>query len=163
MLEWQILLLLNVTLMRTYILSLLLLISCSCRANDVILQDLDGHDIPFNSLKGKWVFINYWASWCHPCVDEIAELNRFYTQHKTDNVAVFAVNFDAPRYKQQRLIRKFSIQYPSLLANSVAALPLGNIEVVPITFVFNPQGELATTLYGGQTLASFNEILMGVS
>ncbi|MDA9271772.1 TlpA family protein disulfide reductase [bacterium] len=141
--------------------SMFVLVFCVFGARaDVILQNLDDEFIPFSSLKGKWVFINYWAGWCSPCLDEIAQLNRFY-EKKSTHVAVFAINYDALSLsKQQKLIKKFDIRYPSLKQNSVQALHLGRISVVPITFVFNPQGELATTLYGGQTLKSLNEAMM---
>lgn len=120
----------------------------------VMLQDLNGNVIPFHSLQGKWVFINYWASWCNPCVDEISSLNRLY-ERNPERVAVFAVNYDVVSIsKQLRLIKRFNIHYPSLKQRSLRGLPLDNISVVPVTFVFNPKGELATTLYGGQTLKS---------
>lgn len=122
---------------------------------EVLLHNISGEDIALSSLKGKWVFINYWAGWCQPCLDEISEFNRFYDQNK--NVAIFAVNYDnLPPSKLQRLIKKFNIHYPSI---SSKELDLGEISVVPITFVLNPKGELSTTLYGGQTLESLNEVM----
>lgn len=128
----------------------------------VELEDLNGGKIPLASLEGKWVFINYWASWCGPCVDEISELNRFYTANQGDNVVVFAVNFDAPSLaKQRRLAQKFAIQYPSLNPRSLRSLHLDNITVVPVTYVFDPSGHLSTTLYGGQTEKKFRALLRG--
>lgn len=127
---------------------------------DTLLQDLQGNDIALSSLKGKWVFINYWANWCQPCLDEIPVLNQFYVENKSKNVAMFAVNYDAlSPVRQERFIKKFNIQYPSLNHNTARALHLGDISVVPITFVFNPNGEFSTTLYGGQTIANLEEII----
>ncbi len=120
-----------------------------------VLQDLHGAPISLSSLSGKWVFINYWASWCGPCVDEIAELNRFYQANHPEGVEVFAVNFDAPSLsRQRRLVQKFDIQYPSLNPQSLGPLHLEAISVVPVTYVFDPTGHLHTTLYGGQTRSS---------
>lgn len=119
-----------------------------------------GEKIPFSSLTGKWVFINYWASWCPSCLDEIPALNRFYAQHKTSDVMLFAINYDGlPISSQQQLIKQFNILYPSLKKNPASALHLGNINAVPVTFVFNPQGVLIEKLYGGQTTASLNHVL----
>lgn len=117
-----------------------------------IFKEINGADIPLSSLKGKWVMINYWASWCQPCLDEIPELNQLYNEHK-DNLTVFAVNYDAHSIrKQQKLIKKYNIEYPSLINDPAKMLRLGDITGVPMTFVFDPKGELSDTLYGGQTM-----------
>ncbi len=124
------------------------------------LQTLEGDSIELSSLKGKWVFINYWASWCAPCLDEISELNRFYEEKRAGNVAIFAVNYDAmPLNRQRRLVGRFNIHYPSLKPNSIVHLHLGPISVVPVTYVLNPQGKLSTILYGGQTMESLVEAM----
>jgi len=131
-----------------------------CAHADTVLQNIHGEKIPFASLAGKWVFINYWASWCQPCLDEIPELNRFYEQHKKNNIAMFAVNYDAmPVNEQKLLIQQFDIRYPTLKHDPARLLHLGDINGVPVTFVFNPQGQLVDRLTGGQTLASLNEVL----
>lgn len=141
------------------LLSALILISSTAWA-DVLLKDTQGHNISFSSLKGKWVLINYWASWCQSCVEEIPELNRFYRQHEKDSIALFAVNYDGlPLSKQISLIKKFNILYPSLSTDPALALGLEDIAGVPVTFVFNPQGELAETLYGGQDLRSLEQVV----
>lgn len=138
------------------------LLSCQsvCQAA-VDLEDINGHKIALSSLHGKWVFINYWASWCGPCVNEISELNRFASHH-ADNVEVFAVNFDSASLpKQRRLVKDFAIEYSSLNPSSLKSLHLDNISVVPVTYVFDPKGNLNTTLYGGQTERSLQELVSG--
>lgn len=126
---------------------------------EVVLTDLEGKKFPFSSLKGKWVFINYWAGWCGPCVNEIREFNRFYQQN-SNNTALFAVNYDnLPISDLQKLIKKFGLHYPSLSVDPGPALHLGDIRGVPATFVFNPEGKLDDTLYGGQTMASLSRFL----
>lgn len=129
---------------------------------DVLLQDTQGHNISFASLKGKWVLINYWAGWCTTCVEEIPEFNRFYHKHEKDRVALFAVNYDAlPLDTQNNLIKQLKIHYPSLRHNPAFSLGLGDITGVPVTFVFNPQGELVNTLYGGQDARSLEKAISG--
>lgn len=118
----------------------------------VALEDLNGNKIALSSLLGKWVFITYWASWCGPCLEEISEFNHFYTKKRAEKVAIFAVNFDSSSLdKQRQLAQEFAIQYPSLNPKSLKSLHLDNISVVPVTYVFDPNGNLNTTLYGGQT------------
>lgn len=140
--------------------ALILMTAATISQADVLLKDNQGHDISFASLKGKWVLINYWASWCKTCVAEIPEFNRFYRKHEQDPVALFAVNYDAlPLEKHNNLIKKLNIQYPSLLADPAFALGLGNIGGVPVTFIFNPQGELVNTLYGGQNVRTLDQAI----
>ncbi|MFA6301865.1 MAG: TlpA disulfide reductase family protein [Legionella sp.] len=136
-----------------------MLLVSTCQA-EVLLQDLQGKNIPFSELKGKWVLINYWAGWCQTCVNEIPEFNRFYKSHKNDPVALFAVNYDAlPLFEQQTLIRKLNINYPNLIKSPANDLKLGEISGVPMTFIINPEGKLVKVLYGGQTARSLNKAM----
>ena len=126
------------------------------KSSEPVLETLSGKKIPFSSLSGHWVLINYWASWCQPCVEEIAVFNQLHKQKP--KIYIFAVNYDAMQLsKQKRLTKQFHIHYPSLKHSVAKELHLGAISVVPVTFVFNPQGKLHTILYGGQTLESIRE------
>lgn len=127
-----------------------------------VLKTIQGQAIPFSSLKGQWVFINYWASWCQPCLEEIPELNQFYQAHKKDKqVQLFAVNYDGlPVAAQKQLINQLGISYPSLSNNPARFLKLGDITGVPVTFVFNPKGELSQTLYGPQSADFLQQLIL---
>ncbi|KTD14942.1 TlpA family protein disulfide reductase [Legionella israelensis] len=136
----------------------LVMISTSLFAEPV-LKKLKGENIPFSSLKGQWVFINYWASWCESCIGEIPALNQFAKENKK-RATVFAVNYDAlPTTQQLSLVRQYNILYPSLQNDPAKELKLGDIRGVPVTFVFDPQGRLVETLYGPQSVNSLNRIL----
>ncbi|CEG55504.1 TlpA disulfide reductase family protein [Legionella fallonii] len=141
-------------------LTLILMTITSISQADVLLKDTHGQSTSFSALKGKWVLINYWASWCQTCVDEIPEFNRFYKRHKEESVALYAVNFDAlPLFQQRNLIKRFNINYPNLLKDPSNELRLGDITGVPVTFIFNPQGRLVKTLYGGQTAKTLEQVI----
>lgn len=143
--------------MKRFTILFCLILSSLSYSSPIVLRDLDGKNIPFESLKGKWIVINYWANWCSSCLEEISEFNQFYKNNKS-RVALFAVNFDdLSRARQSALIRKYNINYPSLKNNPAGQLNLGDIRGVPATFVFNPQGKLSATLYGPQTSKSLNK------
>jgi thiol-disulfide isomerase/thioredoxin len=111
------------------------------------------------SLKGHWVFINYWASWCEACVEEIQQLNQFYDENQ-QRMLLFAVNYEDLELGQQHsLIKQLGIRYPSLKDDPSDSLNLGEITVLPMTFVLNPQGQLVKTLYGSVTRRRLAAIL----
>ncbi len=131
---------------------------------EAVLHPIQGNPIPLSQLQGKWILINYWASWCQHCVDEIPELNQFYDQHKNENVALFAVNYDMlPAEMQQQLIDDYDIHYPGLIENPSSTLNLGEIRGVPVTFVINPQGLLTQRIYGGLTIDRLSRIIKSSS
>ncbi len=138
----------------------LCLFTCTTFANNSpVLLDINNNKIEFTKLKGKWILINFWASWCEPCVTEIQEFNKLSAKHK-NTMRIFAVNYDSLNAKEQKSIaQKYAINYPSLIQSSINKLNLGNIPVIPITYIFNPQGKLATKLYGGQTVASIEQTI----
>jgi len=93
-------------------------------------------------------------------MEEIPEFNRFYEQNKNNNLAMFAVNYDAlPAIEQKMLVQQFNIRYPSLRQDPAATLQLGNINAVPATFIFTPEGKLSHTLYGRQTSHSLTRAI----
>lgn len=61
-------------------------------APDFLLAQLGGDPVQLSKLRGKTVFINFWATWCAPCKDEMPIIQQFYQQHRNDNVVVLAVN-----------------------------------------------------------------------
>lgn len=123
------------------------------------LSTQGGQSISFTDLKGKYVVINYWASWCPPCKKEIPELNAFSKKHQND-VITLAYNFDGlngERVKEEA--RQAGIEFPLLAENPSEQIKLGEVIGLPVTYVFNPKGELIQTLYKPQTVASLEKAL----
>ncbi|MGB6976658.1 MAG: SCO family protein [Gammaproteobacteria bacterium] len=123
-------------------------------AHQPTAQDIKGNPINLADYRGKWVLINYWATWCHPCLQELPELNQFY-HHYSDKVAVLGVSFDQlPASKIQQLAQRFALNFPLLSSFPISALGVENISALPITFLIAPDGHLQETLHGPQTQAS---------
>lgn len=136
------------------------LISACHKKSEMAFQDNQGQVIQFSKLKGRWIFINYWATWCHACVEELPMLNQFYMANKDKNVLVFGVNYDGLSNDQiMNTIKNLKIQFPVLLGNPEDTLNLGVISVVPTTFVINPNGKMVKTLPGPQTVVTLNQII----
>lgn len=113
--------------------------------------DNNNKTIHSTDWKNKWLIINYWADWCEPCAKEVVELNRFYHQKPT-NVMLIGVNpSNLPVPVLKAAILKMHIDFPVLLSNPQRELTLPQLEVIPTTFIINPQGKLVKKLYGPQT------------
>jgi len=135
---------------------LLTLTACQKKPDN---YDNNNNPIYFSSYHGKWILINYWASWCHPCWQEVPELNAFAKQYP-NQVQIFGVNYDhADPKKLNDLIQKMHIQYPNLMQDPGAQFGVDNIPALPTTVVINPAGKVATILTGEQTSQNLRQTI----
>ena len=102
---------------------------------------------------GHWVVINYWAVWCKPCIKEIPELNRLAQEYP--GIRVFGVNYDNETGTElAEQIERLGIEFPLLAMDPATELGTPRPVVLPTTLVLAPNGQLAATLVGPQTLES---------
>ncbi|MCE9633492.1 MAG: TlpA family protein disulfide reductase [Methylophilales bacterium] len=123
-------------------LAVLLLLVCSvASASDFNLTDLSGKNHKLADYKGKWVLINLWATWCPPCLEEIPDLIALQETHK--NLAVIGVVVD---YESRKKVTDFVddnlMSYPIVLGDEKVIQQFGRAEVLPSTYLYNPQGKL---------------------
>ncbi len=109
-------------------------------------------DFNLAHYQGKWVIINYWATWCEYCMEEIPELNAFYRAH-ADKVGLFGVNYDDPGNLNQH-IHQSGVIFPTLLNDPKASFGIRGISGLPTTLVIGPDGRLKHILEGPQTKRS---------
>jgi len=139
---------------------ILLLALSACNQPAHAFVDVQGHKISTANWKNKWVIINYWASWCEACAVEIPQLNLFYEHHQQSPVVLIGVNYD--NLSGSDLVNAVStlhISFPVLQTNPTKALGLPAINVLPTTFVINPEGKVVKELYGPQTAAGLEGII----
>jgi peroxiredoxin len=140
--------------MRVFIAAMILLISITAMAGSepsagFRLTDIQGKQHRLKDYRGKWVLVNYWATWCPPCLEEVPDLVMLYDQHKAGNLMVIGV---AMQYKTRKEVADFVddmlMSYPIVLGDKSVTDQLGKDEILPTTFVFNPQGRLVDTKRG---------------
>ncbi len=106
------------------------------------LTDLSGNEISATDYRGQWLIINYWATWCAPCRDEIPELIKF--QKERDDVQILGIAYeDSEIEKLQNFVKDFDINYPILtidVYNPPAFAEEGGL-ALPTTIVYKPNGE----------------------
>ncbi len=121
----------------------------------------DGSSISLAQLQGKWVFVNYWATWCHYCKKDIAVLDRFAKAHP-GKVVVLGYNYDDMHDAElNKAMKTFGVKYAELEYMPADLLNIPeDVNALPVTFVMNPKGQFVKTLDGLQTLASLNRAMV---
>jgi thiol-disulfide isomerase/thioredoxin len=129
----------------------------ACDSTDY--RDHRGNSGRFADHRGQWIVINYWATWCKPCVEEIPELNHFASEREGE-VVLFGVDFDQNSGQQlQEGIEKLGIEFPVLITDPTIPLGFTRPTVLPTTLVFDPDGKLHKTLLGPQTETSLQQAI----
>ena len=131
--------------------------ACSQAPGTALVIDADG--LPWERLRGKVVFINYWAEWCKPCREEIPELNQFARSH-SDEVVVLSVNFDGVSGETLRTqIKMLGIAFPTLAQDPRVELGVQASGALPETIVLDREGKVFKVLLGPQTMESLETVL----
>lgn len=136
-----------------WIVWVLVLLASGCqKPPDFIDARGNGHRL--SDYQGKWVLVNYWATWCGPCIKEIPELNQLAETH-AKRLVILGVDYDLPKGEELRdQVRAMKIQYPVIAGDPKELLGITEPDVLPTTFVFAPGMKLKATLVGPQTEAS---------
>ena len=126
-----------------------LLLPLTALADSAEAFDIYGKPYHFTLPPGKWVIINYWATWCPYCLHEIPELNRLAKTIDPNRAVFFGVNYDkASDSEQQAFADANNIQYTLMHSNPFRSL-IGDPELpaLPTTYVISPKGSVSV-LYG---------------
>jgi thiol-disulfide isomerase/thioredoxin len=105
---------------------------------DIALTDLSGMAIDLSQYKGKTVFINFWATWCRPCLQEMPTIALAMAEFK-DQPIVFLFASNESLEQIEKFAKKQSFEFEYVHSTNLEAL---NIQALPTTFIFNGQGEL---------------------
>lgn len=110
-----------------------------------------------DDFAGRWLLINYWATWCAPCRVEIPELNQL---HRRGELLVLGVNYDdLPEEELREAARSFAVEFILLREDPAARLGYARPEVLPTSYLFGPDGKLREVLQGPRTRAELLALL----
>ncbi len=125
-----------------------------------VFEVVGGSGLTASDLKGQWLVINYWATWCGPCITEIPEFNEIHHNPRSD-LMVLGVNFDAPSEgsRQQADLEKMKIEFPVVIQDPALRFGYEVPSVLPTTVIVRPDGGIAAQLVGPQTKMSVMQVL----
>ena len=105
-------------------------------------RDLSGNAVSSVDWKGKVVLMNFWATWCAPCREEIPELISLQTQYKDRLLIVGVSEDDDPPEKVLQFVQKAGMNYPVVMATTEISDAYGGVPALPTSFVIDPQGRV---------------------
>lgn len=133
--------------------------------HELVLPDVEGRDRAIREWEGKTLLINFWATWCAPCREEIPLLQEAQARYANRGLRVIGVAIDDPS-EVITYRREMDIRYPVLLGDFATlslTAPLGNTsEVLPFTLILSPQGQIVARKVGSYRKSELTALLADI-
>jgi len=124
-------------------------------AGDFTLEDLNGKTHRLTDYRGKWVLVNYWATWCPPCLSEIPELINLHNAHKNNNLVVIGIAIQSgSSYKVADFAEAHHMNYPIVMGDRDVTAQIGVVDALPVSYLYSPAGEMVDRHAGEVTKES---------
>ncbi|UOQ93625.1 thiol-disulfide oxidoreductase ResA [Halobacillus shinanisalinarum] len=123
----------------------------------------DGETIALSDLEGKGVMINFWATYCEPCKDEMPYMEKLYPEYKEKGVEILAVNLDSTNLVVEQFLDKYGITFPILQDENGQVMNRYNVGPIPSTFFISPEGKVVKHVVGPLTLDKLEGYLQQIT
>lgn len=118
-------------------------------STDLNLTDTAGVQHSLKAYRGKWVVVNFWATWCTPCLAEMPDFDAAWQARKGRDLVVLGIAMDwDDKAEVARFAAKVGAHYPIVLGNEDIATELGGIKGLPTTLIYDPAGKLVHSSNG---------------
>lgn len=124
---------------------------------DYTVKDMHGADVRLASFKGKIILLNFWATWCHPCKEEIPDLIALQNQYK-DDIVVLGFSIDDKPEDLREYAATYQMNYPVLVGAGHENIQeaYGPMWGVPVTVIIGRDGKIAKKQSGIRSLEQFD-------
>ena len=130
------------------------------------ITDTKGNVFTEKNTRGKYLVVNFWATWCAPCLKEIPAFVKFYNEN-SDHVEILGLDFEPVNLAAiNEFIERFNINYPLVLYNNnndSEYSKFGEIFGMPTTLIYSPEGELLQTFMGEITIEDLDKFISPIS
>ena len=124
---------------------------------DASIATFDGQTRTLSFYRGQGIILNFWATWCVPCKEEMPTLNEIYAMYKEKGVVVLSVNYHQKKKSVARFIKKIPIKFPILMDFDGKLGDLYGLNALPTTYFIDKKGIVVGSFSGPLTIESLKE------
>ena len=130
---------------------------------NINLPDLNGTLQSSEQWQGKPTLINFWASWCAPCREELPVLKQLHRKYKDTDLKIIGIALDEPQ-AAKKMAEEFNIKYPTLTAEPATGMVLmesyaNNTGAMPYTVIISKEGKIAAQHWGVITMKQAEQMI----
>jgi peroxiredoxin len=111
-------------------------------APDFTLHSMSGSNLRLKEQRGRVVMVNFWATWCAPCRQEMPQLNRLYEKYRSSGFMLLGVNVDDDPSKAAEVAAKLGVTFPVLLDADKTVSKLYDLNTMPSTVIIDRDGKV---------------------
>jgi peroxiredoxin len=126
-------------------------------APNFILKNLAGEEVSLKDYRGKKVMVNFWATWCPPCKEEMPAMEKFYKKNSKE-VEILAVNLD-PQNNVKGFVEEKGLTFPILLDEEGSTQQTYSVISIPTTLILDEQGLILKKHIGSMTFEQMQELM----
>ena len=115
---------------------------------EIQLKDVFGNTVSLSDFRGNVVFLNFWATWCPPCVIEMPSMQKLHRRFKDKNFVMVAINSQETDARVKSFFDKYKLSFTALLDSSGQVGTWFEVNVLPTTFVLDKEGRIIGSALG---------------
>ena len=123
-------------------------------AHDFVGDMMDAKTVNLKDYRGRFVLLNFWATWCSPCLKEMPDLEKAYLQMGQDKLVVLAVGMGESIENIKAFFNKYGFSFPLLADNKMEITKLYGVRNIPVTYLIGPDGVVLGRALGARDWAS---------
>ncbi len=109
-------------------------------AHNFEMKLMDGRELPLSEFRGKFVLLNFWATWCAPCLREMPDMEALQENVGSENLTVLAVSMGETEERVQKFLKMHGFTFPIVADTSMEIVQLYGVKNIPITYLISPEG-----------------------